>query len=169
MEFTIEMKTDIHRLRTLNVLTEKTFRRRQMILYRIIVVLLACLAGWSAWNALVAEKTFTGMTRLILTAFLLAAGCFPNALSAWFSVATVVPEGTLTFDQGGFTEVMGGRRVRHRYRDVYELMHFRGYDFLFLDRQRSLIVAPDSFISGDPAAFRPFLEERCGKTFRDVR
>ena len=169
MSFTVHMKADLHKLRLLNTLAEKTFRRWKMLAYRIVVLGLTALAGWSAWNGLMAGETLTGIFKLITALFLLIAGVIPNTFSAWLSQMSMIPDGELQFDETGFTEVGGGRRVRHRYAEINDLVRFRGCDFIFLDQQRSLIVPPDCFTKGDADVFHPFLEERCGKIFREIK
>ncbi len=168
MQFVVRMKADVRGLRALNTLAERTFRRGKMLVYRAVVLALAAWAVWTAWNALSAGISFTGVCKTVVALFLLAAGLAPNTLSAWFSQASMIPDGTLTFDQDGFVESGGGRRVRRCYSDIDALMRFRGYDFIFLDKQRSLILSPEHYTLGDAAGLRAFLEEKTGKTFQSV-
>ena len=48
MHFEVEMKMDLRRLVALNSLAEKTFRRRQMAVFRLVML---ALGGWLTWTA----------------------------------------------------------------------------------------------------------------------
>ena len=47
-------------------------------------------------------------------------------------------------------------------------MHFRGYDFIFLDKLASLIVQLDQVPGQDPKELRSFLEKKCGQSYHYV-
>lgn len=169
MKFTVEMQTDMRRLRLLNVLAEKVYRRRKMLVFRVVVLALGVWVAWLTWISLAAGLSFTGICKLVAALFLLTAGAIPNTLSAWFAQASVAPAGTLTFEESSFLEAGGGRKIRRKYSEIYALLRFRGYDFIFLDQQSSLIIAPENVSGGDAAALRAFLESRTGKPFQEIK
>lgn len=170
MNFEVDMKMDMRRLVALNSLAEKTFRRGQMLAFRLVMLVLGGWLTWTAGRRLAAAGISFEQTCKILTGLLvLAIGLFPNTISAWLNQMTIIPDGKLTFSEKGFTEKSKYQKVQHRYSDIYALKQYRGYDFIFLDKQRSLIVAPDSVRGGDAAEFRRLIEEKSGKIFEAVK
>lgn len=170
MKFEVDMKMDMKRLVALNSLAEKTFHRGQMLVFRLVML---ALGGWLTWTAgqrLLAEGIgFEQMCKLLTGLLFLAIGLFTNTISAWLNQMTIIPDGRLTFSEKFFTEKSKYQTAQHRYSDIYALKQYRGYDFIFLDKQRSLIVAPESVRGGDPAELRRLIEEKSGKIFEVVK
>lgn len=170
MHFEVEMKMDLRRLVALNSLAEKTFRRRQMAVFRLVMLALGGWLTWTAGQALLENGIRFDQTCKFLTGLLaLAVGLFTNTISAWLNQMTIIPDGKLTFSEKFFTEKSKYQKSQHRYSDIYALKRYRGYDFIFLDRQRSLILAPECVSGGMPEELRRLIEEKSGKQFESVK
>ena len=77
--------------------------------------------------------------------------------------------GKLRFDRAGTsTRSSAEETIRHDYEKVFALVHFRGYDFIFLDKLASLIVQLDQVPGQDPKELRSFLEKKCGQSYHYV-
>ena len=170
MHFEVDMKMDLRRLVALNALAEKTFRRGQMLLFRLVMLALGGWLSWTAGRTLLAEGIRFDQTCKLLTGLLvLAIGLFTNTISAWLNQMTIIPDGKLSFGEKFFTEKSKYQKTQHRYSDIFALKSYRGYDFIFLDKQRSLILAPDGISGGTPEELRRLIEEKSGKQFESVK
>ena len=170
MHFEVDMKMDLRRLVALNSLAEKTFRRGQMLVFRLVMLALGGWLSWTAGRAFLANGIRFDQTCKFLTGLLaLAIGLFTNTISAWLNQMTIIPDGKLSFGEKFFTEKSKYQKTQHLYGDIYALKRYRGYDFIFLDKQRSLILSPDSISGGTPEELRRFIEEKSGKQFESVQ
>ena len=170
MHFEVDMKMDLRRLVALNSLAEKTFRRGQMLVFRLVMLALGGWLSWTAGRSFLTNGIRFDQTCKFLTGLLaLAIGLFTNTISAWLNQMTIIPDGKLSFGEKFFTEKCKYQKTQHLYGDIYALKRYRGYDFIFLDKQRSLILAPDSISGGTPEELRRFIEEKSGKQFESVQ
>ncbi len=170
MHFEVDMKMDLRRLVALNSLAEKTFRRGRMLVFRLVMLVLGCWLSWTAGRSMLENGIRFDQTCKFLTGLLaLAVGLFTNTISAWLNQMTIIPDGKLSFGEKFFTEKSKYQKTQHLYGDIYALKRYRGYDFIFLDKQRSLILAPDSISGGTPEELRRFIEGKSGKQFESVK
>ena len=167
MHFEVEMKTDLRRLVALNSLAEKTFRRGQMLVFRLVMLALGGWLSWTAGQVLLANGIRFDQTCKFLTGLLVLA--IGLVTSAWLNQMTIIPDGMLSFGEKFFTEKSKYQKTQHRYSDIFALKSYRGYDFIFLDKQRSLILAPDGISGGTAEELRRFIEEKSGKAFESVK
>ena len=131
MHFEVDMKMDLRRLVALNALAEKTFRRGQMLVFRLVMLALGGWLSWTAGRTLLAEGIRFDQTCKLLTGLLvLAIGLFTNTISAWLNQMTIIPDGKLSFGEKFFTEKSKYQKTQHRYSDIFALKSYRGYDFI---------------------------------------
>ena len=167
MGFEAEMNLTYRQLLALYTVSERAFRLKQMLLFRVICLAVGTWRTWTAWNSITANGAgFKNISYLMIGALFLGAAIIPNIISAAFARMRVLYKGKLQFDNNCFYEVIGDQKIRHNYNKVYALVKFRGYDFIFLDQLSSLIVTLDAIPGRDPAELRRFLEEKCEKTYR---
>ena len=169
MKFEAEINLNYRQLLALYQVSERLFRRWQMLLFRVVCLAVGVWRIWKTWGDIQADGlSFTRFSYLLIGALFLAAALIPNIISAGCARMRVMYSGKLRFDEQGFYEVMGGKTIRHEYEKVFALVHFRGYDFIFLDRLASLIVQLDQVPGQAPKALRSVLEKKCGKTYYDI-
>ena len=143
--------------------------RKKAILSLLVLLALTCVvvfifsSHWSEISTALAQLSF----RQVL--LVLAIGLFTNTISAWLNQMTILPDGKLSFGEKCFTEKSKYQKTQHRYSDIFALKSYRGYDFIFLDKQRSLILAPDGISGGTPEELRRLIEEKSGKQFESVK
>lgn len=170
MRFEAEMKLTYHQLLALYVVSEKIFRRKQLLLFRLVCLLIGGWRTWSAWGNITANgASFRQVSYLMVGILFLSAGLIPNLISAAFARMRAIYRGKLQFDNQCFYEVIGDQKIRQNYQKVYALVNFWGYDMIFLDPLASLVVKLDEIPGRDPAELRRFLEEKCGKSFQYVK
>lgn len=167
MRFEAEMKLTYRQLLALYTVSEKLFRRKQMVVFRLVCLAIGIWRTWSIWEAITAEgASFRRISYLMIGILFLIAGLIPNLVSAGFARMRAIYSGKIQFDNNCFYEVIGGQKVRHNYDKVYALVYYRGYDFIFLDPLASLVVCLDQVSEKDPDELRRFLEKQCGKDYQ---
>ncbi|WP_295581008.1 hypothetical protein [uncultured Oscillibacter sp.] len=167
MRFEAEMNLTYRQLLALYDVSEKLFRRKQMLLFRVVCLAVGVWRTWGMWTAIAAEgPSFRRVSHLLIGLLFLIAGLIPNQVSAAFARLRVLYKGKVQFENGCFYEVIGDQKIRHSYDKVYALVYYRGYDFIFLDPLASLSVELDKLPGRDPEELRRFLEERCGKAYQ---
>ena len=152
MKFEAEIDLNYRQLLALYQVSERLFRRWQMLLFRVVCLAVGVWRVWKTWGDIQADGlSFTRVSYLLIGVLFLSAALIPNIIS-----------------DRDFYEVVGGRTIRHDYEKVFALVHFRGYDFIFLDKLASLIVQLDQVPGQDPKELRSFLEKKCGQSYHYV-
>ena len=169
MRYEAEMKLDYRQLLALYTVSEKLFRRRQMLIYRVIFLAVGVWRTWTVAEDILADgMSFERIGYTVIGALFLIAGLIPNVASAAIARMRMVYSGKIQFMDSCLYEVIGNKKVRHNYDKIYALVYYRGYDFLFLDPTASLIVKLDDVPSRDPEELRKFLSEKCEKPYQRV-
>ena len=170
MRFEAELNLTYRQLLALYTVSERVFRWKQMLLFRVVCLAVGVWRTWSAWNQIPANGAgFRNISYLMIGALFLTAALIPNIVSAGFARMRVLYRGKLQFDNNCFYEIIGDKKNRYNYDKVFALVKFRGYDFIFFDELTSLVISLDKVPDHDPAELRHFLEEKCGKTYRYLR
>ncbi|MDD3347555.1 hypothetical protein [Oscillibacter sp.] len=170
MKFEAEMSLNYRQLLALYTVSEKLFRRKQMLLFRAVCLAIGIWRTWSAWNAISADgASFRRISYVMIGMLFLVAGLIPNLVSAAFARMRVLYNGKLQFEGSCFYEVIGDQKIRHNYDKVYALVNYRGYDFIFLDPLASLVVCLDKVPGRNGGELRGELERSCGKTYQYVK
>ena len=169
MRFEAEMKLDYRQLLALYTVSEKLFRRKQMLIYRVIFLAVGVWRTWTVAEDILADgMSFERFGYTAIGVLFLIAGLIPNLASAAIARMRMVYSGKIQFMDSCLYEVVGGKKVRHNYDKIYALVYYRGYDFLFLDPTASLIVKLDDVPGRDPEELRKFLSEKCEKPYQRV-
>ena len=169
MRFEAEMKLNYRQLLALYTLSEKLFRRKQMLIYRVIFLAAGVWRTWTVCEDFAAEGvSIERIGYLIIGILFLIAGLIPNLASAAIARTRMAYSGKIQFMDSCLYEVVGNRKIRHNYDKIYALVYYRGYDFLFLDPTASLIVKLDGVPGRDPEELRKFLSEKCEKPYQRV-
>ena len=169
MKFQAEMKLTYRQLLALYTVSERLFRRGQMLLFRVLFLAIGVWRTWTVWGDLTADgPSFRRVSYLMIGILFLAAGLIPNLISAAFARMRAIYTGTIQFEGSCLYENIGGQKIRHNYDKVYALVYYKGYDFIFLDPLASLVVRLDDVPGHDPEELRKFLSDKCGKPYRRV-
>ena len=169
MKFEAEINLNYRQLLALYQVSERLFRRWQMLLFRVVCLAVGVWRVWKTWGDIQADGlSFTRVSYLLIGVLFLSAALIPNIISAGCARMRAMYSGKLHFTDRDFYEVVGGRTIRHDYEKVFALVHFRGYDFIFLDKLASLIVQLDQVPDQDPKELRSFLEKKCGQSYHYV-
>lgn len=169
MRFEAEMKLTYRQLLALYTVSEKLFRRKQMLLFRVLFLAIGVWRTWTAWEQVTADgMSFRRVSYLMIGILFLIAGLIPNLVSAAFARMRAIYTGKILFEGSCLYEVIGDQKIRHNYDKVYALVYYRGYDFIFLDPLASLVVRLDEIPGRDPEELRRFLSEQCNKPYQRV-
>ena len=83
MRFEAEMKLDYRQLLALYTLSEKLFRRKQMLIYRVIFLAVGVWRTWTVAEDILADgMTFERFGYTVIGVLFLIAGLIPNLASA---------------------------------------------------------------------------------------
>ena len=169
MKFEAEMKLTYRQLLALYTVSEKLFRRKQMLLFRLLFLAIGVWRTWTAWEQVTADgMSFRRVSYLMIGILFLIAGLIPNLVSAAFARMRAIYTGKILFEGSCLYEVIGDQKIRDNYDKVYALVYYRGYDFIFLDPLASLVVRLDEVPGRDPEELRRFLSEQCNKPYQRV-
>lgn len=167
MRFEAEMNLTYRQLYALYTVSERYFRLKQMLIFRLICLAVGVWRLYSTWNSFQENGLgFRNVSHFMIAILFLSAALLPNIISAAFARMRVAFKGRLQFDNNCFYEIIGDKKIRHNYDKVYALVKFRGYDFIFLDQLSSLIVTLDAVSDRDSEELRRFLESKCNKKYR---
>ena len=82
--------------------------------------------------------------------------------------ASVSGERCIELEEAGIRIRDSGSEALAAYQNVQSLQYLDGRYFLIFDRRRILLLPVDAMTGGDPAALRPFLEEKLGRETNDL-
>jgi len=167
MRLEVELNLNYPKLLALYTASERCFRKKEMLLFRIIFLLLGVLNVYRSWISIQGSGLgFKNSGNFMLGVIFLIAAVIPNIISAGCAKLRAVHKGTVQFDNNCYYEVIGERKIRHNYDKVFALVKFRGYDFIFLNKLSSLILELDNVPGHTAAEIRGFLEHKCDKKYR---
>ena len=109
MRFEAEMKLNYRQLLALYTLSEKLFRRKQMLIYRVIFLAAGVWRTWTVCEDFAAEGvSFERIGYLIIGILFLIAGLIPNLASAAIARTRMAYSGKIQFMDSCLYEVVGG-------------------------------------------------------------
>lgn len=151
-------------------LSETLFRYKMLIPFRIGCLLFGLWRVYAA-HAMQVQSGFgfRVFSHYLLAALFLAAALIPNAVSAAFARMRVMYTGSLRFEANDFFERIGNEKIRHKYDQIFALVRYHGNDFIFLSELACFVVDLDAVPGREGSEVRALLEERSGKTFRNVK
>lgn len=109
---------------------------------------------------------------LALTALLLILLLLDDRLNAWVTLRRLVPgtaHSTTAFSGDVYTVTTDATETKYRYENITSLCETERYFLFFLGRRHGQIFDKQGFQSGEPEAFRRFIEEKTGKTFQNIK
>ena len=169
MKFEAEMNLTYRQLLALYNVSERLFRRKQMLFYRALFLAIGIWRTWTIWDDIAADGlSFRRVSYLMIGILFSVAGLIPNLISAGFARMRALYKGRILFEGSCLYEVIGDKKIRHNYDKIYALVYYKGYDFIFLDPLASLVVQLDKVPGRDPEELRKFLSEKCDKPYRRV-
>ena len=120
MKFEAEIDLNYRQLLALYQVSERLFRRWQMLLFRVVCLAVGVLRVWKTWGDIQAGGlSFTRVSYLLIGVLFLSAALIPNIISAGCARMRVMYSGKLHFTDRDFYEVVGGRTIRHDYEKVF--------------------------------------------------
>lgn len=167
--FTIEQTYDLAALTALCRAMRKTVRR--VWNFARIVCWCIAAAGLLLWIVSVLLD-IPDHILLAVSAALLLILLTEDRLNALLSRRLLVPgtaHSVTTFSENDYTVKTASLETRYQYAAITGLCESDRYFFLFLGKRHGQIFDKRCFQSGDPEAFRVWLESRTGKTFQTVK
>lgn len=150
-------------MNALSRVTARTYRRKKVMLYRVVLTLLA-LAYLAVGGVMLSGGSILWGAILIVAGVLFAAlSLFYHQGTAWRSKRMMAE------DTGDFTVELEEESVRGRsekgesaypYSAVIGAYHYRERYFLFLDQRHAMLLPERALTQGDPASLKPFLEDK---------
>lgn len=150
-------------MNALSRVTARTYRRKKVMLYRVVLALLA-LAYLAVGGVMLSGGSILWGAILIVAGVLFAVlSLFYHQGTAWRSKRMMVE------DTGDFTVELEEESVRGRsekgesaypYSAVIGAYHYGERYFLFLDRRHAMLLPERALTQGDPAGLKPFLEDK---------
>ena len=96
MRFEAELNLTYRQLLALYTVSERVFRWKQMLLFRVVCLAVGVWRTWSAWNQITANGAgFRNISYLMIGALFLTAALIPNIVSAGFARMRVLYRGKL--------------------------------------------------------------------------
>lgn len=169
MKFEAEMKLTYRQLLALYTVSEKLFRRKQMLLFRVLFLAIGVWRTWTAWEQVTADgMSFRRVSYLMIGILFLIAGLIPNLVSAAFARMRAIYTAKFSLRAAACMRSSATRRSCHNYDKVYALVYYRGYDFIFLDPLPVWWYGWMKLPGRDPEELRRFLSEQCNKPYQRV-
>ena len=112
MKFEAEIDLNYRQLLALYQVSERLFRRWQMLLFRVVCLAVGVWRVWKTWGDIQADGlSFTRVSYLLIGVLFLSAALIPNIISAGCARMRVMYSGKLHFTDRDFYEVVGGRTI----------------------------------------------------------
>lgn len=158
-------------MNALSRVTAKTYRRKKVLLYRLVCALLGI--GYLAFGL-----TMIPSGQKAIAVILVAAGLFFSATAVFFHKGTawrskrmmVEGAGELTAD----LEETGVRGRSQKGEDFYPYgsfigaYHYKGRYFLFQDKKHAVLLPDAGLVEGDAAELKNFLEQKLGTAIQEL-
>lgn len=95
-----------------------------------------------------------------------------DRFNAWIALRNLVPgtaHSTAVFDDDAYTVTTEKTQTRWQYDNITALCESERYFIFFLGKKHGQLFDKQGFRTGEPDAFRAFLEQKTGKTFEKVK
>lgn len=172
MAFQFNYEYTLDDMNALSRVTAKTYRKKKVLLYRLVSALLG--AGYLAFGGMMlAEGSLGfGIVGLVLGLFFGAVALFYHSGAAWRSKRMMAEDaGELTAE----LEETGIRGRSQKGEDFYPYAsfigayHYKGRYFLFQDKRHAVLLPDAGLVEGSAAELKSFLERKLGKTIAELR
>ena len=172
MRFQIQSDYTRDEYRNLYRVALKTrYRSIRNIMYATIVVVVLLLA-FSFWTLLRGG----GRIHLVVSVlFMLLVLLYPLIImrsaegKGWQSYQNTFGHPTLILDEDGLEKITESGSQRFAYADVTGIYRGGGMYLLMMKNSRGYILPERCFAEGDPAAFGPFVEQKCGLPVKAIK
>ena len=171
--FTVEQTYDIHTMTALNRAARKVVRKWYNLLRAVVWLLLILSAGTMLFSICfgifdLPDDWIFPTSCVLMLAFLV----FEDKLNGWISLRSLLPgtaHSTTVFTDEAYTVTTETTVTEYQYSGITGLCEVGDYYICFLGKKHGQCFDKRGFTQGDPAAFRVWLEQKTGLTFRKIK
>lgn len=168
--FTVEQTYDLASLTALCRAARKTTQRWKTVLRAIGWVILVL--GVVTFTASLLLEGWPENGTPIIFPILLLLLLLEDKLNAWIALRQLVPgtaHSTTVFANDAYTVTTDTTVTEYRYENVTSLCETERYFLFFLGKKHGQCFDKRGFQQGDPDAFRVWLEQKTGMTFKKIK
>ena len=167
--FTVEQTYDLASVTALCRAARKTVRKIGRIVHGVLWGIFILLAALSLWLVILGGTP--GFWTVVVMALMLALLLLRDRLDGWLVLRGMLPgtaHSVTAFEDGEYVVTTDSTVTSYQYANITQLCETERYFFFFLGDKHGQIFDKKGFRTGSTEAFRTFIEQKTGLSFKKV-